>query len=258
MDRLFALKKYVKYRLSAGTAHDVHSPFVFDLLNDVISDETPFYGFDLLESLRSQLLLDRKTIKVTDFGTGENQREERICVIAKKSLKSVKYAQLLFRLVNKFNPENILEIGTSLGLTTLYLSLPQKKNTVITLEGCPGIAEIAQKNFNRLKRANIELLTGEFSQTLPLAIRKLPRLEFVFFDGNHQKKPTLDYFNQCLQNATENSLFIFDDIHWSSEMDEAWEKIKTNEKVSLTIDLYQLGLVFFRKGIVKQHFTLKY
>lgn len=258
MDRLFALNKYVKYRIKAGTAHDVHSPFVFDLLNNVIRDETPFYGFEVLESLRSQLLLDQKLIKITDFGTGKNQREEKVCVIARKSLKSVKYAQLLFRLVNKFNPKNIIEIGTSLGLTTLYLALPQKNNSIITLEGCPGIAEIAQKNFSRLKRTNIELLSGEFSQTLPLAIRKFPTLDFVFFDGNHKKKPTVDYFNACLPLATEDSLFIFDDIHWSSEMEEAWEIIKSNEKVTLTIDLFQMGLVFFRKGIFKQHFTLKY
>jgi predicted O-methyltransferase YrrM len=88
-------------------------------------------------------------------------------------------------------------------------------------------------------------------------LNSLPKLDLVFFDGNHQKVPTLDYFHHCLTKAHENSIFIFDDIHWSSEMDEAWQQIQGHEQVSLTIDLFQFGLVFFRKGIAKQHFTLR-
>src|SRR5438128_108546 len=125
MDTLFAAGKYLKYRLHAANAHDIHSPFVFDFFNNVIHDATPFYGFDLIESLRSRHLLDTRKINVTDFGTGNRNRTERICDIAKKSLKPKKFGELLFRIVNKFNSGNILELGTSLGITTLYLSLPK-------------------------------------------------------------------------------------------------------------------------------------
>ena len=255
---LFTVRKYFNYHLKAGTVHDIHSPFVYDLLNNVIKDKTPFYGFDLLESIRSKHQLDRKIINITDLGTGKKQRKERICDIVNRAVKPKKYSHLLFRLANYFQSENILEFGTSLGLTTLYLSLPRKDSKVITLEGSPEISEIARENFSRLKRNNIELLTGEFDKVLPLALQKLPRLDLVYFDGNHKKEPTLSYFEKCLNHATENSLFIFDDIHWSQEMNDAWNIIKDNPSVTLTIDLFQLGLVFFRKGIIKQHFTLRF
>lgn len=258
MDTLFAAGKYIKYRLRAADAHDIHSPFVFDLFNNVIKDETPFYGFELIESLRSRHLLDIRTINITDYGTGNNKRQERICNIARKSVKSKKFAQLLFRLVNKFNPENILELGTSLGITTLYLSLPKKDSKIITLEGCPEVAALAINNFNKLKRTNIELICGDFKLTLPKALKNFSQLDMVFFDGNHRRDATLSYFYQCLNLATESSVFIFDDIHWSREMEQAWEEIKKHNSVSLTIDLYQLGIVFFQKGLAKQHFTLKY
>jgi predicted O-methyltransferase YrrM len=258
MDTLFAASKYLSYRLRASNEHGIHSPFVFDLFNNVIKDETPFYGFELIESLRSRHLLDIRKINITDFGTGNNKRQERICDIARKSVKSKKFGQLLFRLVNKFNPENILELGTSLGITTLYLSLPKKDSKIITLEGCPETAALAQNNFNRLKRTNIELICSDFTESLPEALKKFNQLDMVFFDGNHRREATLSYFNQCLNLVTENSVFIFDDIHWSREMELAWKEIKRNNKVSTTIDLYQLGIVFFQKGMTKQHFTLRF
>ncbi len=258
MDKLFAATKYLHYLFSAATKHDVHSPFVFDLLNNVILDRTPFYGFDLIESVRSKNLLNNNKVRVIDFGTGKFQREQCISEIAGSSVKPKKYAQLLFRLVNYFAPENILEIGTSLGISTLYLSLPDKKNRIITLEGSPEIAAIAERNFKSLRRENITLICGEFDETLPKAIQSLPRLDFVYFDGNHRKESTLSYFRQCLGPISENSIFVFDDIYWSREMSEAWHEIKNNELVTISIDLYQFGIVFFKKGILKQHFMLRF
>jgi predicted O-methyltransferase YrrM len=250
--------QYLSYRFRSGNAHDIHSPFVFDLFNNVINDHTPYYGFDLIESVRDGLLISNEKINLVDFGTGRNNRRSSIRTIAKTSVKPKKYAQLLFRLINRFAAEHILEIGTSLGITTLYLSLPDKKNQVITLEGSLMTAEIAIKIFNRLKRSNIELLCGEFDETLPLAIQKLKRLDFIYFDGNHRKESTLSYFNKCKQFKTEESIFVFDDIHWSRSMHSAWEEIKNDKDVTISIDLFQLGIVFFRKGLPKQHFILKF
>ncbi len=258
MDKLFAAGNYLRYQLFAKNAHDIHSPFVFDLLNNVIRDKTLFYGFDFIDSVYSSQLLNHRKIEVTDFGTGKPQRFERISDIAAKAVKPKKYARLLFRLINRFSTKNILELGTSLGITTLYLSLPDKNNRIITLEGSPEIASIARDNFNIMKRSNIEIIEGEFDETLPKAISKFTQLDLVFFDGNHRKTPTLSYFEKCLNLSREGSIFIFDDIHWSREMESAWETIKENSAVTLTVDLFQMGIVFFKKGVIKQHFTLKY
>lgn len=258
MDKLFAAGNYLKYQLCAKNAHDIHSPFVFDLLNNVIRDNTPYYGFDLIDSLYSSQLLDHRKIEVTDYGTGNHKRQERVSDIAIKAVKPKKFSRLLFRLVNRFSTKNILEIGTSLGITTLYLSLPDRNNRIVTLEGSPEIASIAKDNFNLMKRSNVEIIVGEFDKSLPKAISKFKQLDLVFFDGNHRKIPTLSYFEKCLTLSTENSIFIFDDIYWNREMKNAWSEIKKNSAVTLSIDLFQFGIIFFRKGIAKQHITLKF
>jgi predicted O-methyltransferase YrrM len=251
-------KDYLRYRLTSLTAHDIHSPFVFEFLNDVIIDETPYYGFELIESMRSKHVLDRSVIEVVDYGARSGIRKQTVSSIARNSVKPKKYGQLLFRIVNAFKFRNILELGTSLGISTLYLSFPDTNGKVVTLEGSPEIARLAKQNFDRLKRNNIELITGEFGETLSKGLRILKNVDLVYFDGNHRKAPTLSYFTQCLKYSNENSIFIFDDIHWSKEMNKAWNEIITHPDITCSIDLFQLGIVFFRKGMLKQHFVIKY
>lgn len=260
MDKLFAVRNYLKYHIKSGTAHDVHSPFVFDLLNNVIHDQAQFYCYGPIESLRSKLLLDQRTIQVSDFGAEGNGKisTKKISTIAKHSLQEKKYAQLIFRLVNFSNAKTILELGTSLGITSLYIANAAKKSHFITLEGCPEIANIAQENFDRMKCKNIELVVGNFDVKLPETLSELMQVDLVYFDGNHRKQATLDYFNLCLTKKTKDSVFIFDDIYWSREMKEAWDEIIVNENVTVSIDLFKLGIVFFRSGIPKQHFRLKF
>jgi predicted O-methyltransferase YrrM len=260
VDKLFSVTKYLQYRISSGTAHDVHSPFVFDLLNNIIRDQTPFYCYGPIESLRSKMILDERSIQQTDFGALSTGTKivKKISKIAQSSLQGKKYAQLIFRLVNFSNAKHILELGTSLGITSLYIANAAKKSKFITLEGCPEIAAIAQENFNKLQCKNIEILIGNFDQTLPVAIDKMSQLDLVYFDGNHRKQATLDYFNLCLKKRTCESIFIFDDIYWTKEMKAAWDEIVHHPDVTLSIDLFKLGIVFFRTGIPKQHYQLKF
>jgi predicted O-methyltransferase YrrM len=193
------------------------------------------------------------------MGTGRSGKRT-ISEIAERSLKSEKYGQLLFRLVNHFKPNTILELGTSLGISTAYLASANPNSKVITIEGCPNIASEAKKNFEILGLKNIESVIGNFDSVLPAALCQLPTADckLVFFDGNHKKEPTLRYFNQCLELADNTSVFIFDDIHWSNEMEEAWEEIKSHPQVTVTIYLFFLGLVFFRKEQVKQNFIVRF
>ena len=207
------------------------------------------------------MLLSDKSILVHDFGTGGNKTHEKklsLQFIAKNYVKPAKYGQLLFRLVNKFRPAQILELGTSLGITTMYLASADSKANVTTIEGCVNTAATAKENFETAGIKNIKQVTGEFSEVLPEVLKNIPQLDFVYFDGNHRKEATLLYFNQCLPKHSEHSVFVFDDIHWSSEMQQAWKIIQQHEAVTLTIDLFFIGIVFFRKGIPKQHFVLKY
>lgn len=260
MDKLFAVTNYLKYRIKGGTAHDIHSPFVFDLLNNVIRDQTPYYSFVPIEELRQHLLSDEREISVTDFGAGSKLKpsSKKVSEIAKNSMQEKKYSQLIFRLVNFSDSKNILELGTSLGITSLYISNAAKKGKLTTLEGCPEIAKIATENFKKMNAENIELITGDFKETLPAILDKMESIDLVYFDGNHRLQPTLDYFNLCLKKRTSNTVFIFDDIYWSKEMKTAWDSIIKSKEVTVSIDLFKLGIVFFRSGIPKQHFQLKF
>ena len=262
MKRLVFLIKYVKYWFSSKTTHGIHSPFVFELYNEVIRKNSSYYSFDKIEQLRQRLLYSQKEIEVTDFGTGTSGKRT-VAQIAARSLKSEKYGQLLFRLANHIRPNAVLELGTSLGISTAYLASAAPNAKVTTIEGCPNISAEAKKNFESLGLKNIETVIGNFdtilSRTLVSELKtRDSRLDFVFFDGNHKKEPTLNYFNQCLSQANNDSLFIFDDIHWSDEMEEAWEEIKKDPKVTVTIDLFFIGLVFFRKEQAKENFILRY
>lgn len=259
MKELKFLFKYIRYWLSANNAHGLHSPFVFNLYNDVINKKGSYYSFDRIEKLRKKLLLSQKEIDVTDLGAGRSGKRT-ITEIIEHSAKSRKYGELLFRMAYHFKPVAILELGTSLGISTAYLASANPKANVITIEGCPNTAAEARKNFETLELKNIESVVGNFDVTLSAVLCKLPtaNCQLFFFDGNHRKDPTLNYFKQCLVHANNDSIFIFDDIHWSAEMEEAWEEIKKNPKVTVTVDLFFLGLLFFRAEQAKENFIIRF
>ncbi|TAL63366.1 MAG: class I SAM-dependent methyltransferase [Bacteroidetes bacterium] len=260
MKQFSFLIKYLKYWFLAKNGHGIHSPFVFGLYNDVINKKGSYYSFDKIEQLRKKLLASKKKIEVKDLGAGRSGKRT-ISKIAEGSAKNRKYCELLFRLAYHFKPTIILELGTSLGISTSYLASANPNTQVITIEGCPNTAAEAKKNFESLGLKNIEPIVGNFDVVLPDVLassRQQGAGNLVFIDGNHRKAPTLNYFKLCLARASNDSIFIFDDIHWSDEMEDAWEEIKAHPNISLTVDLFFLGIVFFRKEQVKENFTLRY
>lgn len=253
------IKSYIKFLFHAKNEHGVHSPFVFDLITKCFYDKTKYPEYEVLKNYRNSLLANKNTIEVTDFGAGSrvfksNTRE--ISAIAKNAGISTKNAELLFRIVKYFQPETILEIGTSLGLATSALSLEHKNSKIITLEGCPNTLQVAKFQCSNSKFQNIEFVNTEFSSYLKNCQLSTINYQFIYFDGNHSKKATLDYFELLLSTITNESVWIFDDIHWSADMEEAWEIIKNHPKVKVTIDTFQWGIVFFRAEQEKEHFII--
>jgi len=232
---------------------------VYSLYENVIGTEQQYYFFVNAEILRNELLQNETKIEKIELGTGNKKNKKiKISNIAKTVLKSSKEAQLMFKLVNYFQPKNILEIGTSLGLTTSYIAAANSNANVVTLEGCPNTLAVAKSNFEKLRIKNVTTHLGNFDEILPPVLSKMQTLDLVFFDGNHRYEPTMNYFNLSLEKSNENSVFVFDDIHWSAEMTKAWEEIQNHKDVTVTIDLFSVGLVFFRTQQAKQHFILKF
>jgi predicted O-methyltransferase YrrM len=255
-------KKYLHYYFTAGNRHDVHSPFVFSLIEEVLRDKKPQPDFAAIEQLRQQLLQSKDTVEVTDLGAGSLTNAgniRNIKDITKHAAKPPKYGQLFYRLIRYFKPQYLLELGTSMGMSTAYMAKAAPDATVYTIEGCPNIAKRAGQHFESLHLKNIRQEVGNFDTVLPALLPTLPRLDYVYVDGNHRSEPTLRYFEQCLEKAHDESLFIFDDIHWTPDMEAAWHTIQNHPRVTFTIDLFFIGLVFFRPDMkVKQHFVLKY
>lgn len=256
--------KYLNYYFTAsnGKGHGIHSPFVFDLVVKVLNDETNYAVYNEIELQRSLLLGSETILEVEDFGAGSAKglkKDRAVQQIAASSLKKPKYAQLLYRLVLYFQPKQIVELGTSLGITTAYLATAKQDAQVTTMEGSTAIATVAEELFKKLQLQNIHLVTGNFDDTLQSTIKQLSTVNFAFVDGNHRKEPTLNYFHQLLEKSNQSTVMVFDDIHWSKEMEEAWEEIKHHSSVTLTIDLFFIGLVFFRKEQKeKEHFVIRF
>lgn len=256
--------KYLRYWLTAanGKGHGVHSPFVFEFITRVLNDKRRFYAFDGIEKIRTQLLSNHSTIEIQDFGAGSRVAKtntRKISDIAKGSLKPAKYSQLLFRMIDYYGPSQIMELGTSLGITTAYLASANTNAKVTTFEGSATIAQIARQNHGSLGLANISLLEGNFDDQLPKWLAQNKKVDFAFIDGNHAYKPTIAYFEALLDVVEDHSILVFDDIHWSREMEAAWAQISAHPRVTLSIDLFFIGIVFFRKEFAqKQQVSIRF
>lgn len=254
------LLRYLAFWFRSGNAHSVHSPFVFDLYTRVIRPAPHQPAFDPIEKIRAELLASRAEIQTVDLGAGSRvarSPRRRVKDVARYASKDARTGQLLFRLVSHFAPQAVFDLGTSLGITTAYLAAANRGATVYTFEGCPQTLDIARRNFARLGYGHIHPVPGNLDETLPATLREVTSLDFAFFDANHRREPTLRYFTACLEKAREESVFVFDDIYWSAEMTAAWEEIKSHPAVTLTVDLFHVGLVFFRRRQPKQHFRLR-
>ncbi len=254
----YPLIAYLKFLLRSTNQHGVHSPFVYDLITKCLYDKSKFEDYSNLITYQKNLLNNHKHIEVVDLGAGSRNmksNKRRISSIAKKSGTTFKRAKLLYRLVKYFDSNNILELGTSLGIGTQAMGLGNSNAKIATIEGCSNISKSTKEQFEKQGLTNIKVINSDFEK----AIKNLDqtKLDLVFFDGNHQSEATLNYFETLLQKTHNDSVYIFDDIYWSKGMTEAWETIKQHPKVTVTIDTFFWGFVFFRKEQEKEHFTIR-
>lgn len=256
---LFEATRYIKHFFTAKSlkGHGVHSPFVFELVTEVFPESTDS-NFPEIEQLRKKLLSDKRTILVNDLGAGSKKlssTKRSISSIVRHSAKSAKTGRLLHRVGNYLKPAHILELGTSLGLTTAYLA--KTGTPVTTIEGCDNIANEARSNFDRLKLTNIYQVTGNFDNELPVVLEAYPECNFIFVDGNHTYDATLRYYYTIRDRVAAPLVIIFDDIYWSKGMSRAWKEIVSDSGNQVTIDLFHLGLVFFKPDQEKEHFSIR-
>lgn len=282
---LYRVSSWLKHQLTARNTggHGVHSPYLFEWVRMVMSDKNTYYVWDEIEEIRQEMLKDTRELEFVDYGSGklkgENGDRRRVCDIAKGSLARRKEAQLLARLVGWLgrplltSPSRggigdeasedrkgltIVELGTSLGVTTAYLAAMDSRNKVVTYEGCPAVAEVARANWEKLGLSNIACVVGEITvDSLQLAVDSLSGIDVAFIDANHTCEATLTYFNALASRVHEKSVVVVDDIHYNEDMEKAWKAICADERVTTTMDLYRMGLVFFDKHYWRKHYKMR-
>ena len=256
---LFDIKVRLQYVLRAHyrKGHWVHSPFTFHTLNYVIFERTPYYSFSVIENLRQQLQHNNTTLNLQPLGTS-NAKTTTIAKELKNSAKSPRLAQLLQRLCASNQSHYIIELGTNLGLSTAYLASNNTQSQVYTLEGQPELYQIARQNFKQLHLNNIQIIEGNIDDTLPRLIQQIPQIDLLFIDANHQYQATINYYNLAKSKVHKNTIIIFDDIHWSKGMQQAWNEIRQDPDIHLSIDIFHMGIVWFNTDIPKQHYIVAF
>ncbi|MFN5423389.1 MAG: O-methyltransferase [bacterium] len=263
--RFELLINYLNYfiRASNGKGHGIHSPFVFDFVVNLLrKNDEHHQGFQQIEQYRKYLLSCEDTLAIEDLGAGSaysNKLHRKVSSIASSALKTSKYARLLYRMMRYYEIDSVVELGTSLGVTTRYLSLAQPANGVTTIEGSPALADFVARSFSESGIKNVNLICGDFKEHLDKVLDDIKGRKLIFFDGNHQYRPTIDYFTKAMCVAENDDVFVFDDIHWSPGMEKAWNEICQHGRVTCSIDLFFMGVVFFKKEFhQKQHFTIRF
>jgi predicted O-methyltransferase YrrM len=259
----FRFRTHLKYLIfwRHRKGHGIHSPFVFDIVNRIFRNKITPTIVSTVENLRKKMISDRRMIDFTDLGSGaasgkEGQRQ--LSKIARHSPVSRKYGILLSRLASEFGRPYVVEFGTSIGISTMYMAAAREDIRVFTIEGCPSVSKIALENFRAAGFSNIDLMTGSFDDLLP-TVMALPGCPgFVFIDGNHRKDPVIKYFGMIKSKSDEKTVIAIDDIHYSPEMEAAWDIIRNDVDVPVTIDTGRMGIIFFRKGVTRGHYKVRY
>jgi predicted O-methyltransferase YrrM len=260
-EKLSLVRGYLHHWLHALNEHSLQAPFVYDLYGNIIKNDRLLPAFQPIEATRHRLLHCPDQITVSRLGAPSRvsaQPIRRVSSVARHGLSSAKFGRLLYRLAT-YNASNyLLELGTSLGITTLYLAAARPSGVVYTLEGGEAIADRAERVFGELAHRNIHLVRGDIDRTLPDLLQRLPRVDFAYLDANHRYGPTVAYFEQVVAKTDERSIVVVDDIYWSGEMQHAWRHIRQHPAVTLTLDLFDAGLVFFTPLSVRQHYVLMF
>ncbi|ABG59841.1 O-methyltransferase [Cytophaga hutchinsonii] len=257
---IYRFYEFLKHYIVGGNEHGLHSPFVYDLYTKTIQDhDWPFY--ESIEQHYFELLSDHHIILNKNPGAGTSMSKGKrlqIQKLAKHSIKQLPWRKLICRLVEERKPKVIVELGTSFGITTAYIACTCPDATVYSFEANPTLVESAKEFFSKSGITNIEIIEGNIDETLPAFLETHPNIDVAYIDANHRFRPTIKYVERIMECVSWKGLIILDDIYWSYEMTKAWRALSEKKEITVSIDLWQIGLFYFHTGQVKEDFKLRF
>lgn len=228
------LYRFLRYRKGFG----VHSPFAFSFITKVIDERYGYYAYNDIELIRRQLV-------------------HRNCPMLKTDIKR-SHGELLFRIVNYFKPERLIQIGTSAGIGSLYMTAPSSRLNYLLLDSDDNNAEQtiwSLRKFNP-KASSVSVIAGDYLKTLPAALSKMSAVDFLFFNSAKDKEKNMIYLDEAIKYVQSDTVFFIEGIRSNREMRQLWKNICLREDVSVTFDLYNVGVVFFNKKLHKQNYIV--
>lgn len=254
----YAAISFLNFLIKSKNQHGVHSPFVYNLVTKCLYDQKSYKDYEIIKEYRNNLISTKTSIEIEDFGSGSKKFKSNIrevSAIAKTSASSLKKAFLLHRLVKYLDAKNILELGTAAGIGSAALATGNNSAKVVSVEGSQQLAVFSKKELANFGINNVEVINAEFSSALTEL--KNHQWDLIFFDGHHDQVATVNYFETLLPSAHHNTVMIFDDIYWSEGMQKAWKTISNHPKITVSIDTFHFGIVFFRREQTKEHFYIR-
>ena len=254
----FRLASGIQYVWHAKSSYYIHSPFVFNLLTNVINRRIEPSEFQKLNSIRSELINNNDKIEIEAVGTSSVTTKAFVSSIAKRYSVSSKYGRLLYNLVNHFQPSTILETGTGLGLSAANMALGNSHATVHTIDAISSLSNVAKQTLNNHNIHNVVFHNGQLDEVLEKICKDIQPIDAAYLDANHTYDATLRYFNILQPYLTTKAFVVIDDIHWSKDMNRAWKKLCQHESVTLSLDFYRMGVLFLNPDLSRENFQLYY
>jgi predicted O-methyltransferase YrrM len=228
------LKGTILYRkLRYRKGYGVHSPFVYDLITKVIEEKMPYYAFEKIRA------------GVQNFEP--KPPKERICFH--------KYGALLFRLVNFFKCEFVLQVGSPEGIISLYPASAHSGCECLVLENDQTSFRKTKVLAEKAGLSNLQVECTDYLKRIEDLFRQNKRFDLIFINiPGYDNCP--DILNLCISESKKECIFVVSGIRDNSKMKKLWKNIIQNHQVSVSIDLYSWGIFFLKNNIYKQHYKV--
>lgn len=229
--------------------HGIHSPYLFDVVSRIIFNTGRVYCPDWV-------LEEHRRMKKDPSSAGEEGRT--ISSFARQASVSEKQGALLYRMVQWFKPEMMVELGTGMGISALYMASAAPGIPLHSIEGNTERAALAAQLVSRCQLGPVSIHWGEMEVRLEEIMPLVPGRFLAFVDGNHHFEPTVDYVRNLVGRAGEEAVIVMDDIYWSRDMYRAWREIISWPEVRVSVDLFHMGILLLRKDLNKREIKIKF